>query len=115
MQETLRPPERLRQKRDFSLLYKKGKRCQGKYFTLIYLSNEMNFSRIAVVVNKKVGKAVERNKIKRRIRDLFRTNKSLLKKSLDLLFIMKKGSPEITWSELRREYIRVLGAICCRN
>ena len=64
MNETLGPQERIRKKKDFLYIYKKGKRYRGKYFNLVYLSSASSFSRMAVVVSKKVGKAVKRNRIK---------------------------------------------------
>ena len=111
MNETLRPHERIRKKKEFLLLYKKGKRYREKYFTLIYLSNDLKFSRMAVVVSKKVGNAVIRNKVKRWIRALFRTNKDLLKNSFDLIFIAKMEISETTWSKLQQEYVEAITSI----
>lgn len=112
MNETLSPHERIRRKKDFLLLYKKGSRYRGKYFTLIYHPREFSFSRIGVVAGKKIGNAVQRNKIKRWIRTIFRTNKDLLKISFDLVFIMKKEIHEAGFSNLKQEYINSLKSIC---
>lgn len=112
MSETLRPQERIRFRKDFIYLYKRGQRYKGKYFILIYLSRELHFSRMAVIVSKKVGNAVKRNKIKRRMRALFRTNKDLLKSSFDLVFIAKREILESGRAELRREYKKALEVIC---
>ena len=111
MNETLRPQERIRKKKEFLLLYKKGKRYRGKFFTLIYLSSDLKFSRMAVVVSKKVGNAVIRNKVKRWIRALFRTNKDLLKNPFDLVFIAKKETPDTTWPKLQQEYVKAITSI----
>lgn len=115
MRETLRPHERIRQKKDFLVLYKKGHRYRGKFFNLVYLSNDLAFSRVAVVVSKKVGNAVQRNKIKRRMRALFRTNKDRLKGSLDLIVIVKKDVHAATWPALKEAYVTALEAICPRD
>jgi len=104
MDETLGPEQRIRKKKDFLWLYKNGNRYKGKYFNLIYLFNESHFSRMAVIVNKKIGNAVKRNKVKRWIRALFRRNKDLLKNSLDIIIIAKKEIIEASWSILQREY-----------
>lgn len=115
MRETLRPHERIRQKKDFLVLYKKGHRYRGKFFNLVYLSNDLGFSRVAVVVSKKVGNAVQRNKIKRRMRALFRTNKDRLKGSLDLMVIVKKDVDATTWSDLRMAYLSALETVCPKD
>ena len=115
MSETFYPQERIRKKRDFLFLYKKGNRYKGKYFNLIYLSNDLNFSRMAVVVSSKIGNAVQRNKIKRRMRSLFRRNKPLFEKSFDILIIAKKGILEVTWTTLKASYIEAVKSICQEN
>jgi ribonuclease P protein component len=115
MKETLGPQERIRKRKDFLFLYKKGKRYRGKYFNLIYLSNDFSFSRMAVIVSKKVGNAVKRNKIKRQMRTLFRRNKSLLKAPLDIIIIAKKEILESSWLTLKRDYFSALESIIQNN
>lgn len=111
MTETLTPQERITKKKDFIFLYKKGNRYRGRYFNLIYLSNDLNFSRMAVVVSKKVGGAVERNRIKRRLRTLFRRNKHMLLNPLDIILIVKKDIEDASWQSLEDEYLRSVSAI----
>lgn len=108
MKETLRPHERFRKRKDFLHIYRKGFRYRGKGFVLIYLSNNLPFSRMAVVASKKIGNAVVRNRIKRRFRALYRTNKSLLQGSFDLVIITKKSIGNISWSEVQKEFIKAI-------
>jgi len=115
MNETLGPQERIRKRKDFLSLYKKGKRYRGKYFNLIYLSNDFSFSRMAVIVSKKVGNAVKRNKIKRQMRTLFRRNKSLLKAPFDIIIIAKKEILESSWLTLKGDYFSALESIIQNN
>lgn len=112
MDETLGPLERIRKKKDFFFLYKKGNRYRGKYFNLIYLSSAAKFSRMAVVVSKKTGNAVERNKIKRWMKNLFRRNKELFIKPLDIIIIAKKEICETTWPHVQQEYLAAIKSIC---
>jgi ribonuclease P protein component len=111
MNETLSPQERIRNKKEFSHLYQKGSRYRGKYFNLIYISNDLSFSRMAVVISKKVGNAVKRNKIKRQMRTLFRRNKDLLQGSFDILIIAKKEILDTPWLILQEEYFTALRSI----
>jgi ribonuclease P protein component len=115
MDETLSPQERIRKKKDFSTLYKKGYRHRGKYFNLIYLSNDLCFSRMAVIASKKIGNAVKRNKVKRWMRALFRKNKKLLKNPLDIIFIAKKEILETSWLTLQKDLSAVLESIYQKN
>lgn len=111
MNEGLRPEERIRKKNDFSSLYKKGYRYRGRYFNLVYYSSNLSYSRMAVVVSRKVGNAVERNKVKRRLRDLFRRNKGLLKEALDMLIIAKPEIRDLSWPALKAEYSRAVSSL----
>jgi len=112
MKETFGPRERIRTKRDFLFLFKEGKRYKDKYFNLIYFPNNLNFSRMAIIVSKKVGNAVTRNKMKRWMRDLFRRNKEFLKHNLDILIIVKKEIQETSWTNLRENYLSAIKSIC---
>jgi len=111
MKETHGLRERIRSKRDFLFLFKEGKRYKDKYFNLIYLPNSLSFSRMAVIISKKVGNAVTRNKMKRWMRDLFRRNKEYLKHDLDVLIIVKKEIQEASWTTLRENYLRAVKSI----
>ena len=111
MTETFTPQERIRKKKDFLLLYKKGRRYRGKYFNLIYFSNSLSFSRMATVVSRKVGNSVKRNKIKRQMRELFRRNKELIKDPVDMVIIPKKDILELPMASLHEEYISALETI----
>ena len=112
MKESLSPRERIRKKKDFLILYKKGSRYRGKYFNLVFLPNNQTYSRMAVVVGKRVGNAVKRNKIKRWMRALYRRNKDLLEIPLDMIFLTKEEIAEASWAGLGEEYCSVLGAVC---
>jgi ribonuclease P protein component len=105
MAESLAPRERIRKKKDFLVLYKKGYRYKSKYFNLIGLSNDLTYSRVGVVASRKVGNAVARNRAKRWMRELFRRNKDLLEYPVDLLIVASATIKEATWTELREHYL----------
>lgn len=111
MKNTLRPHERVRKRKDFLYIYKKGSRYRGKGLVLIYLSNNLNYSRMAVVASKKIGNAVVRNRIKRRFRALYRTNKSALKGTFDLVVITEKSIRDMSSNEVHKEFLKALKAL----
>lgn len=108
MRENLNPRERIRKKKDFLILYKKGNRYRGKYFTLIHLPSDSAFSRVGVVASRKVGSAVARNKVKRWMRELFRRNKGLLASPVDFLIVATAAMKEASWRELKEDYLFAL-------
>jgi ribonuclease P protein component len=115
MKESLTPRERIRKKKDFLFIYRKGHRYRGKYFTLIYLANNLVFPRMGVVASKKVGNAVQRNRVKRWMRELFRRNKGLLKAPIDILIVAKKEVQDVSWPMISKEYLFAIKSIFRKN
>ena len=111
MDERLTPGERIRSKKDFETLYRIGRRYRGRHFHLVYHANAFGFPRMAVVVSRKVGNAVQRNRIKRRIRTLFRRNKALFMKPMDVILIAKKEILDLSWPELAVRYAAAVDGI----
>jgi ribonuclease P protein component len=108
MDERLTPRERVRRQRDFISLYKNGSRYRGRYFTLVYGPNPSGLSRLAVVVSKKVGPSVARNRVKRRMRALFRRHKGLLPEPMDLIVVARKEILDLDAAALRTGYFQAL-------
>jgi ribonuclease P protein component len=58
---------------------------------------------LGVTVSRKVGTAVERNRVKRRIREWFRHNRAVLPGSAVLVVIARRGAAQIGAAETERE------------
>ncbi len=111
MNERLRSCERIRRKKDFLNLYKEGRRFRGRYFNLVYLPSSGRFSRVAVVVSRKVGGAVERNRIKRWMREAFRKNKGLLGEPIDVILVARREIREATGADVAAALAGALGKL----
>ena len=68
---------RLKHRKDFQAVYRDGAVWKGHWFSLHVLEKEEG-KRIGIVIPRKWGTAVERNRMKRRLRDAFRRNAHLL-------------------------------------
>ena len=70
-------------------VYKHGKTLRTSKMSLTFTENTRGFTRIAVVVSKKVAKsAVKRNRIRRRVYEALRLNLDLIPKKTDYIFII---------------------------
>jgi len=84
---------RLKKKKDFERIFKKGKEYKEDFLLLKTISNNLQFSRFGFIINKKVvKKATIRNKIKRRLREVVRREiLPKIKKRVDCVIIVKPG------------------------
>ncbi|MBU3925125.1 MAG: ribonuclease P protein component [Patescibacteria group bacterium] len=100
---------RLRLKNDFDRLFKEGKFAGHAFLTLGFAKNNLNNSRFAVIVAKKVSKkAVKRNSIKRKIVEIIRLDLQQIKPGFDLVFIAK---PEIQGKKYKEIKAAVSGLL----
>lgn len=63
---------RLRRKSDIQLVLARGWRRRSTHVVVLLLPNALGVSRLGLAVSRKVGNAVARNRVKRRVRELFR-------------------------------------------
>ncbi len=86
--------ERVLKRRDFLLAGRYGKRFSTQGITLLVNRNRANtqgLTRLGLTAARKVGKAHERNRIKRLCREYFRLNKAKFQSGYDYVVIFRKG------------------------
>ena len=101
----------IKSKKDFDLLYQKGKALHGKFFYLRYLpaKNGGGSSRFAVVMSLKISKkSVERNRKRRQLKEIIRLNINKIKKGFLVLLVAKEGILETNYQELEREFLSLI-------
>lgn len=72
MRRSLTKSEILRHKKDIDRIFKQGKSISCKGMRLISIGNALTFDRFIVIPVKHYGNSVERNKVRRRAKELFR-------------------------------------------
>jgi ribonuclease P protein component len=106
--QTFGKQEHIRKRQDYLRIYQQGVRRTSKHFTIITCRNRTGISRLGMTVGKKTGNAVQRNRIKRLLREFFRLNKSRLPASQDIVIISKRGILPLTYGEVCKELDRCL-------
>jgi ribonuclease P protein component len=107
--ETFCKQERLRHKNDFIRVYGRGQKQVSSSF-VIYMDCDADrpYRRLGISVRKRVGNAVERNRCKRLVRELFRNNKAKFPPGADLVVVVKRAMVGKRYAELAAELDRLL-------
>lgn len=91
----------LKNKKDFDRIFKHKKVFGNKHLTLLYRNNGLTYNRCAFIVSKKVSKkAVVRNKIRRRLKNILIIRSDRLVSGYDLVFLAKSKTAEIDYQTL---------------
>ncbi|MBV8376668.1 MAG: ribonuclease P protein component [Verrucomicrobia bacterium] len=86
-----------------------GKSWTGKHLVLAVLAREAEAtSRIGIITSKRLGNAVTRNQIRRRIREIFRLNQHQIQTGIWLVTIARVSSATATFEEIRRDWLRLV-------
>lgn len=67
--------QKIKSKKEISSLLRSGRRWRCSLFTLVFRLNSNTFDRVAILVSKKNGSAIVRNRIKRVLREIFRNTR----------------------------------------
>jgi ribonuclease P protein component len=99
--------ERIRKRPDFIRIQSEGRKVVTKNLLAFYLFASEGLPRMGITASRKVGGAVERNRIKRLLREAFRLGKHELPGGLLLVLIAKPHAKNATFFELCDELAEV--------
>ena len=97
---------RLLKRSEYLVVQNRGTRVVTRHFVILLYNSPLTHPRIGVTVSKKVGNAVVRNRVRRRVKEVFRQNKAWFPDGQDIVIIAKKRAAEATleeiWQDLER-------------
>ncbi|MBM3708973.1 MAG: ribonuclease P protein component [Actinobacteria bacterium] len=97
--------ETIKKSLEFKNIIRYGEQVENDNFKLVIIIND-NFNdivRLGYIVSKKIGRAVIRNRLKRVIKEIFRSFNKKNKKSLDLIVIAKKPISNLAFHALKEQ------------
>ena len=99
---------RVKKEKDFNAIFKEGKSFANRKFVIYRLENNEQHFRVGLSVSKKLGNAVMRNQIKRRIRHILIEHKNQLVENIDFVVIARKGVEILDYAEMEKNLLHVL-------
>lgn len=105
MDERYRSSERLKKRSDFLRVQHTGKRFITPRLVILTTPSSTDSRRFGVTVSTKVGHAVLRNTVKRRLRDIYRKNKPQWPSGVDIVVIARKSAGDVDYETLRADMI----------
>lgn len=102
----MKVPWALTKRAQYVLVYRKGSTYIDRLIVMKVLPNGLNLSRYGFSVTKKVGKAVQRNRLKRLLREIMRLQ--LVKPGWDIAFIVRREALTADYHQLKKAIAKLL-------
>ena len=97
----------LKKNYEFRRVYNKGKSGVSPLLVVYARPNRGGRNRLGVTVSTKLGKAVVRNRVRRRLREIYRLSQPELKQGYDVVLVARTRAVSASYSDLSRAYRRV--------
>lgn len=98
--------EHVRKRADFELIYKTGFKRSGRLMTMFTREREAGPARLGIAATRKMGAAVERNRAKRLVRELFRHNKPVV--AVDVVVVPRREILVAPYDRIETEFRSLL-------
>ena len=90
---------------EFRRLYSKGTSAGTSRIVLYCRKNRLPVNRLGLTVSTKIGKAVQRNRIRRRFREIYRLNEEKLSQGWDIVLVARGKSRYSEYGQLEADFL----------
>ena len=105
----------LKQNHEFRRLYSKGKSAVTPYLALYCRKNRLGYSRLGITTGVKLGKAVRRNQVRRRIREAYRLHEDEFLPGYDLVVVARVRAVGARYRDLERSLLQMADKLGLRK
>lgn len=104
----MNPEITVKENYEFRRIYRKGKSVVAPSMVLYCQRNRQGRTRLGVTVSTKLGKAVVRNRVRRRLREIWRLNKKDMEPGWDIILVARVRAVDTSYQKLNKTYRRLL-------
>jgi ribonuclease P protein component len=97
--------ESLKQNYEFRRLYSKGKSAASPYLALYVRKNRRRENRLGITVGSKLGNAVKRNRVRRRLKEIYRLNEDKFRKGCDIVVVARVKAVYARYGQLEQSFL----------
>ena len=101
----------LKKNSDFRRLYAKGRSAVTPYLILYVRPNRLGENRVGYTVSAKLGHAVVRNRVRRRLREIYRLNAPSLRSGFDLVVVARGRAVGCAYRKLEAAFLRACDSV----
>lgn len=105
------PQVTVKENGDFRRIYRKGRSAVFGGVVVYCLKNRKGMSRLGVTVSTKLGHAVVRNRVRRRLRELYRLHKQEMLPGYDLIVVARVRAVEMPYAKMEKQYLHCLAQL----
>ena len=91
----------------FRRLYHRGDSCANRYLVVYCRRNGTKRNRVGLTVGAKLGHAVERNRLRRRLREIYRLHEGRFAPGYDLVVVARTAAMQASYRQLEGAYLRL--------
>jgi ribonuclease P protein component len=104
----LKKYEIVKKNTDFNDIINTGRCIRNKYYSIYYKDSEDEFPKFGLAVSKKCGNAVDRNKIKRQLRNIIDDNKKLFSIKMNYIIMVRKEILNVSYLQMEEQLINLM-------
>jgi ribonuclease P protein component len=101
--------QHIRQRSEFQEVYDRGRKHHGRHWLVFTLARAGKPARLGIAATRKLGAAVERNRAKRRVRELFRRHPA--PPGFDIVVVPRRSLLDASFGSLEAEYVATLARV----
>ena len=105
----------LKKNSDFRRLYAKGKSAVTPYLVVYARPNRLGENRLGYTVSVKLGHAVVRNRVRRRLREIYRLNAPRLRQGHDIVIVARSRAVGSEYRKLNAAFLRACESLGLRQ